>query len=567
LFFPSTELSRWYIDTLSVEQAVIGRNIINVGDSINHHLDTILTTVPIVHTTKSNNGGSPEITTFKRGFNPTTGNFDTTISNGVYSFTSTYRNPTTNISFPVFEKTIDSSGSYVDSSVTRYIWDTTKVQLLEARKILSNDSICTKITYDNYGNRIKITSPQNDTVFYYYDDSLHTFITRMKMKAGDTTAAFDNMMRTVDYPKTGAKKYDISINNDTTFYYYSSYGELDSVKRPMETGNWSSKTVYQRANRLKIDSVKVDNGQWTVTKSYFNEFYWPIKTTTNGLTSDEEFISEIQYDKMGRVLRTNRLYKLASDTVWTKYFYDALGRKTIIQYPDGSCDSALYNSSYSTVIDKMGHRRKTIFNNHLQVSKTVFGESYQDTIVYYYGPWGKIRTEYDPAGSVILEGCVNRTGKNIEYLFQPGPKTHSFELAAVPLPNFDCPPQAYPCSLSKFLGGLYLSNDSSKLNSILDTTTIIINGVDSTIPGPNLSPMTRGIDFVVEKDSELVTIIVMDINITFAFVCLNKRFPAGNYIMILDSTGLCEIFSSSGIYHAEIKIGEKRKWKKVTLLK
>jgi RHS repeat-associated protein len=141
-------------------------------------------------------------------------------------------------------------------------------------------------------------------------------------------------------------------NGDAASFAFDTNGRPTSTTSP--TG---AVTNYAYADSASPPyKTATTNGHWVRTN--MDGFGRTIQTIT-GYGSTTVSTVDTQYapcscSPLGKMSQTSQPYAPGGTDNWTKYYYDASGRTTSVQAPDGSTTSYVYQGNYVTVTDPAG---------------------------------------------------------------------------------------------------------------------------------------------------------------------------------------------------------------------
>ncbi|MCP4581502.1 MAG: hypothetical protein GY839_07765 [candidate division Zixibacteria bacterium] len=310
-----------------------------------------------------------------------------------------YHSWTRDNQFKIIQDTIRTIGCYnsdCDTTTTYFKWNTDDMKIDTTIVTSGGESRTTAFFYDEYGNDTLIVKPFADTLEttkIEFDDSIHTFpIKRSNDYFDEFKASY--------HSNTGLPIWISDPNDDTTFYFYDETDRLTRIIWPMENDT-SRYTYYNDQNRTVVDSIKLESNKYRISTTYTDGFGQPYKRVIRAEENDS-ILTLRKFDFLGRTTSLSQPFGPNSDTLWKNYEYNVLGKITKITLPDSSYVESYDSSSgiylYTTIIDQMGRKTKTIIDTTLQLQKVLSDLNFADTLKYTYGPFGRIATITDPRG-------------------------------------------------------------------------------------------------------------------------------------------------------------------------
>lgn len=165
--------------------------------------------------------------------------------------------------------------------------------------------------------------------------------------------------------RTGQPLSSTDPNGQTTTYLYDALGRVTSEVGPLDSAAYPT-TVHlyhddQLGNPLTQfteTQVRLTTGTsdalWT--KSYFDGLGRTYRTDQEGVTGP--VITQVQFDNRGLVLQTS-LPRLGGEAqalgdLWVVTMHDALGRPTKVTQPDSTVTTTAYSGRTTTVTDALG---------------------------------------------------------------------------------------------------------------------------------------------------------------------------------------------------------------------
>ncbi len=210
------------------------------------------------------------------------------------------------------------------------------------------------------------SSPKSQTVYSAQGTPVQTIDANGNIAyiTPDSTGLFPKQ---IQYPATNGVQHIEGFNYDANTGLLNSHTDENSqvaqytyndpllrvtqvqhaVNTPAES--WTS-YAYPSNTQSTIAQDEYTNGDGAITKSIsYDGFARPIQTQLSSDPSGTVFL-DTAYDQLGRVYRVSNPYRSVPDLTngATIYTYDALGRKTIQQNPDGSLNQWCYDGIATT---------------------------------------------------------------------------------------------------------------------------------------------------------------------------------------------------------------------------
>jgi YD repeat-containing protein len=238
------------------------------------------------------------------------------------------------------------------------------------------------VSYDRWGNVRSTWNERGNQSQVDYTDSFSDGINR------NTFAYPTNTTSPIPDP-TGAhgsnsallnaSKYDFSTGlvtsttdanlQPTSFSYSNEQNSPDPLSRLRKIvrpdGSW---TMYEfndaLGNLYTLTQTQLDATRSTKAYQFFDALGRQSRSfALEGGTS--YIVSDVQYDKLGRVWRTSNPYRTQGlnaavnpSNLWTTTSYDALGRVKSVTLPDSTTVQSSYQGIYTTVQDQAGKQRR-----------------------------------------------------------------------------------------------------------------------------------------------------------------------------------------------------------------
>ena len=262
---------------------------------------------------------------------------------------------------------------------TTFAYDTSSIVPRLNRVTLPNQAT-TNYTYNPQGQKLSQSDALNHTITYSYKPTGELKSETLPL----------GQSKTYSYDKEGKVTKITDFANRAQKFIYNSYNRL--VKIEYSDGN-SVTYDYTPSGRVKT----ITDSSGTIEKAY--DSLGRLKSQTN--PSGETI--EYEYDKAGNIVKIqtptktitktydalNRLKSVTDNKGTTNYIYDAIGRVTKVEYPNGVSTEYSYDSRNH--ITNITHKTST--------NKTLQSFTYS----------------YDRVGNRIK--VVEKSGKTIEYSY------------------------------------------------------------------------------------------------------------------------------------------------------
>ncbi|MFH1947129.1 MAG: RHS repeat-associated core domain-containing protein [Candidatus Magasanikbacteria bacterium] len=275
--------------------------------------------------------------------------------------------------------TYDSYGNVLthtdkNGNLTTYIYDAGGNYVLsETEQVIlpdgSNQTITKTYEYDEYGNRIKYTSPRNFEFTYEYDTKGNLRQETNPLGGSRTydydienhrTDMYDELNRRTEYiyqtdisaSLLQEKKY--SLNGTKIISISNDYDNLGRVKTTYDANGNVTNFVYDGDGRIfkKIETFKTTEFSYYANGNLQFEFvYVTGQSSTNWLNKTGYF-----YDERNNLVET-RQYKVGGSYIFTINEYDGFDR--LVKSIDASGNETIYtydlNDRLTTTVDSAGN--------------------------------------------------------------------------------------------------------------------------------------------------------------------------------------------------------------------
>lgn len=226
------------------------------------------------------------------------------------------------------------------------------------------------IEYDVPGNLVEETANCcNKRMFTYNKTYEYAFpVEEKKGNQGQLTTS-----ATYDF-NTGLMKTATDENNQTTIVTYDA-SSLRQTRIDRPDGGYTTTEYYDslvngpsgRQYSYIKTTTKLDSTREVSSWNYFDGRGATVRTFGALTASGYANVTDIEYDVMGRVLRSSEPYYASGISAsinptgnWTTSSYDLLGRTIEVTLPDNTEISASYNGTVTSVTDQAGRQRRQI---------------------------------------------------------------------------------------------------------------------------------------------------------------------------------------------------------------
>lgn len=271
---------------------------------------------------------------------------------------------------PSLVQSLDANGNFV--ALRRFFYDNapdsslapTKGNLTREEEWLDVDRdgpeerwIPTRMTYDGYGNVLRITDALNHSVTNTYDSATHTFLIQVANPLGHT--------RTMVYdPRFGYVTSSTDQNGVITTTEYDALGRIIKVIGPLDTAALPT-TRYEYAlsiNPVRVTQyTRVQSGQAKelISHTFSDGLGRTIQVRSPAQSPAKQIVTgTVEFDSKGRVVRQWTPYLDDASTSYRPHTlpaiapllappvvhsYDPLGRLLATTDPDGSQTSITYD--------------------------------------------------------------------------------------------------------------------------------------------------------------------------------------------------------------------------------
>ena len=264
-------------------------------------------------------------------------------------------------------------------------------------------------TYDSYGNRTSTSDPEGRSSQVTYDPLFHSFPVMLTNAKGQQTT------RTYD-PASGELLSETDLNGYTTSYEYDTFKRRSKEIRPYDSpalptvateyllDGSAPEQVVTRKRELSGETGTLDSFQ------FVDGFGNLIQQKSEAEDPVRQIVADHYYDALWRVARQSNPYLVNASGGYsppgggeyaTVYSYDGLGRPTVVENPDGTRRTRIFDHWTVTEADEDGHAKSYVFDHAqrpVEVVEHVTGEDYHTR--YVYDSLGKLVQVTDHPGNV-----------------------------------------------------------------------------------------------------------------------------------------------------------------------
>jgi RHS repeat-associated protein len=160
------------------------------------------------------------------------------------------------------------------------------------------------------------------------------------------------------YLTTGQLKTSTDENGQVTTYSYADPGHLDRLTDVQRPDFAHSTTAYDDTLMVITTSSPVQGTNTVQSVTAFDGLGRPLTKKIEDSSNTVYSIVATQYDPLGRAYKSSNPYTV-SPQFWTTNQFDALGRPSLTQLPDGAQGNSTYNLNSATVADPAGKQRRS----------------------------------------------------------------------------------------------------------------------------------------------------------------------------------------------------------------
>jgi len=274
----------------------------------------------------------------------------------------------------------------------------------------------TTMTYDSYGNVATVTDARGYINTNTYDSTYHMFLTQISNALSQT--------RSFTYdPWLGQILTSTDQNGQVAETQYDVLGRITKVIAPLDssteptqeftydypTSNCTSNCTTRLTTKVK-SSVPGQTFTQLVTYSFVDGLGREIQRRSPAEDSTKQIISGgVEFDSRGLVSKQYVPYfensttsYVATDTTKPKatFTYDAVARRTRIDYPDGTNSQVAYNKFVKTTTDQRGKQLRYTNDAYERIAKVEeFNAGSTYTTTYEYDAKNNLTKTTDNVGN------------------------------------------------------------------------------------------------------------------------------------------------------------------------
>ncbi|RIK57522.1 MAG: hypothetical protein DCC63_13640 [Nitrospira sp.] len=267
----------------------------------------------------------------------------------------------------------------------------------------------TRVAYDAYGN-LTCTRDANGNTSTVAHDATNTFPTTATnaLSQVTTTQYYGIGGQGLTNGVFGQVKSVTDANSQTTAYEYDPLSRLTKTTAP---DGLVTTTTYNYGSGFSVGTQHVfssSSGAGVTTAltsaNYFDGLGRSVKTESSG-PDNTTIVTEVQYDNRGAVRKRSLPYFKTVESVtgrWSTLQYDALGRLTRLDLPDGTRSLACTSAWVTVSIDTANHRKRDTKDAY---GRTVRVDEYQGTTstcdTTVGTPYATTTYQYDTLGNLL----------------------------------------------------------------------------------------------------------------------------------------------------------------------
>ena len=259
----------------------------------------------------------------------------------------------------------------------------------------------TKYFYDNFGNLVNETNPNNYTTQYIYGlkDATYTFIDRI-------INAKNHRFEYLYDLGTGNLLSETDSNGFITNYTYDVFGRKVSEVLPYDSPIYPTIKYEYEFDGIAPEKIKILRREQNGTSNTLDEFKFYdgfgryIQTKIES-TNNKQIVKDIYYDKEERLEKQSNPYYISfyenysspnQSINMTIYSYDSLDRLTRIINPDGTFRNITYDRWNVTLYDENANRKDYQINTYGKIVQV---------IEYNHGSLYRTYYDYDSTDNLI----------------------------------------------------------------------------------------------------------------------------------------------------------------------
>ena len=191
-------------------------------------------------------------------------------------------------------------------------------------------------------------------------------------------------------------------NNLNTTWTYDSFGKPLTESRADGT---STQTVYALCD-TSCPTVGTAVAKYTITVTqagapYSKKYYGMDGRAIQSETQDKDgalILSQVQFDQLGRTIKTSRPFKAGQSPVWTTVSYDKLNRAVTNTAPNNTVTSVSYNGYTTIATNTLGHTKTEVKNSQGQLVTVT--DTQAKSLSYQYDAFGNLTQTTDALGNL-----------------------------------------------------------------------------------------------------------------------------------------------------------------------
>ncbi|NOU26014.1 MAG: hypothetical protein HOO90_10835 [Methylotenera sp.] len=286
-----------------------------------------------------------------------------------------------------------------------------------------NSDLClvTTYTYDSFGNKTGATTRNcngsagsnpgtNSEAAAPVATSVAVIETRTSTTTYDSQGRFPTtstnalgQAETKTYnPNFGTVATLTGPNALTTSWTYDSFGKPLTESRADST---STSTAYALCD-VTCPTVGTAVAKYTITTTQAGAPYSKTYYDMNGRAIQTEtqdkggalILSQVQFDNLGRTIKTSRPFKSGATPVWNTVAYDKLNRAITNTAPNNTVTSVVYNGYTTTTTNPAGQTKTEVKNSQGQLVTVTDAQA--KTLSYQYDAFGNLTATTDALANV-----------------------------------------------------------------------------------------------------------------------------------------------------------------------
>lgn len=276
--------------------------------------------------------------------------------------------------------------------------DLTKTRMFRNTK---NDYLDSAYTFDSYGNELTKTDPLHYVTTTEYDPIYHAFPAKVTNAEGHIEKT-DYYGASESRGLMGQLKSKTDANNNEAAFEYDGLGRKTKVIGPYDVSSAYGSESYEYgvagpgSNYILTRTTEESNtANHLIKVDIFDGFERVVQSSRESENEGTGSYTTTDYNGRGELSGVTMPYfkpgpqnsYLSPDGIpfWTQYSYDALGRVTTINKPDGSTISNSYSGWTTTVTDENNHPKTFVrdaYGRLAGVAEQNGGNSYSTTYKY-----------------------------------------------------------------------------------------------------------------------------------------------------------------------------------------